>query len=110
MKIESTDVVGGMCMRGNEGTLYLNIKDRAKLWKAHESKIMNEENEWDQIADADTVMGPIERVMREEIMKAFKYLRTEKASGLTEVYAKMILASGDIGIGVLIEFCHEILD
>ena len=28
------------------------------------SKIMNEENEWDQIADDDTGEGPIERVMR----------------------------------------------
>ena len=35
MKIESTDVVGGRCMRGDDGTLYLNEKDRAKLWKAH---------------------------------------------------------------------------
>ena len=29
------------------------------------SKIINKENEWDQIADADTVEGQIERVMRE---------------------------------------------
>ena len=70
MKIESTDVVGGRCMQGNDGTLYLNEKDRAKLWKEHKSKIMNEENEWDQIAD--TVEGPIERVVREEIMEVFK--------------------------------------
>ena len=35
MKIESTDVVGGRYMRGNDGTLHLNENDRAKLWKAH---------------------------------------------------------------------------
>ena len=29
------------------------------------SRIINEENEWDQFADADTVEGPIERVMRD---------------------------------------------
>ena len=28
------------------------------------SKIMNEENEWDQIADADSEEGPIKKVMR----------------------------------------------
>ena len=33
--IESTDVGGGKCMRGNDGPLYLNGKDIAKLWKAH---------------------------------------------------------------------------
>ena len=41
MKIKSTDVVGGRCMRGNDGTFYPKEKDRAKLWKAHMSKIMN---------------------------------------------------------------------
>ena len=45
--------------------------------RKHMSKIMNEENEWDQIAD--TVVGPIVRVMREEIMEAFNYLKIGKA-------------------------------
>ena len=40
---------------------------------------MNKENEWDQIADADTVQEPIERVLREEIMEAFKHLKIGKA-------------------------------
>ena len=31
MKIESTDVVGGRCERGNDGTLDLNLNDRAKV-------------------------------------------------------------------------------
>ena len=28
IRIESTDVAGGRCMRGNDGTLYLNVKVR----------------------------------------------------------------------------------
>ena len=89
MKIESTDVVGGRCMRGNDGTLYPNEKDRAKLWKAHMSQQMNEGSEWDEITDADSVEGPIERAIREEIMAAFKYLKIGKAPGPTQVYAEM---------------------
>ena len=104
MKIESTDVVGGRCM---QGILYPSEKDRGKLWKAHMSKIMNEENEWDQIAD--TVEGPIERVMRDEVMEAFKHLKIGKAPGPSEVYAKMILASGDIGHKELMEHCQRIV-
>ena len=50
-------------------------------------------NEWDRIEDADTVPGPIERAMREEMMEAFKHLRTGRAAGATEVYAEMILAT-----------------
>ena len=59
MKIESADAVGRRRMRGNHGTLCLNVKDRSKLWKSHMSQIMTEDNVWDQIADADTVEGPI---------------------------------------------------
>ena len=54
MKIKNTDIEGG-----NDGTHCLCEKVRAKLWKAHLSKIMNEENEWDQVADADTVEGQL---------------------------------------------------
>ena len=50
------------------------------------SKIMNEENEWDQISDADTVEGPIKRVMLEELMETFKHLKIRKAPGPSEVY------------------------
>ena len=71
---------------------------------------MNEENELDQIADADAVDGPIERVMRDEIMEEFTYLMIGKVPGPTEVYTEMIPASGDVGIPFLIELCHGILD
>ena len=62
-------------MQGNDGTIYLNEKDRAELWKAHISKTMNEENKWDQMADADTAERQIESVLKEEIMMAFRHLK-----------------------------------
>ena len=55
--MECTDAFGGSCMRGNDGTPCLIVKDRAK----HRNTHMNEENECDQIADADTVERPIEK-------------------------------------------------
>ena len=48
--------------------------------------------------------------MREEIIEASKYLKIGKALGSTKVYAQKILASGDVGIKVLMELCHRILD
>ena len=47
------------------------------------------------------VEGPIEGEMREEIMEAFKYLKIGMSPGPSEVYAEMILASGNVGIRVL---------
>ena len=83
-------------MRVNNGRLYLNEKDREKLWKAYMSNIINEEIECSQIADADTVHGPIEKVMREEIDESFIHSKIGKAHEQFEVYAEMILASGGV--------------
>ena len=69
---------------------------------------MNERNEWDQIAD--TVEGPIERAMIEEIVEVFKYLKIGKVPEPIEAYTEMILASGEVGIKVLMKLCHRILD
>ena len=35
-------------------------------------KIMNVENEWDQMAEADMVEGPVEEVTYEEVIKAIR--------------------------------------
>ena len=43
-------------------------------------------------------------------MEAFKYLKIGKAPGSTEGYEEMILASGDVGIIVLMVLCQGILD
>ena len=42
-------------------------------------------------------------------MEALKHLKIEKAPGPSEVYAEMILASGDVEIGVLMELRQGIL-
>ena len=41
-------------------------------------KIMNDENEWDQIMKADVVQGPFERVTREEIVEAMQKMKSHK--------------------------------
>ena len=42
-------------------------------------------------------------------MEAFRYLKIVKALEPTEVYAQMILASGDIGMRALMGLCQRIL-
>ena len=43
-------------------------------------------------------------------MEASKYLKIGMAPASAEVRAEMILASGYVGIRVLMELCHRILD
>ncbi|XP_006822201.1 leucine--tRNA ligase, mitochondrial-like [Saccoglossus kowalevskii] len=84
MKGDGRDVTGGRCMRGSDGKLNFSERDRSKVWKEHMEKIMNEENEWDQDVEADLVEGPVERVSREEVVKAIRDMKTGKAAEPSE--------------------------
>ena len=63
-------VNGGGCMKDKDGRLVVSEKDRGNIWKDHMEKIMNVENEWDQMAKADMVEGSVEQVTYEEVMEA----------------------------------------
>ena len=55
MKKEGKDVEGGSYLRGGDERLSFIEEDRAKIWKEHMEKIMNEESEWDHMVETDAV-------------------------------------------------------
>ena len=110
MRRDGKDINGGGCMKDKDGRLVVSKKDRGKLWKDHMEKIMNVENEWDQMAEADMVEGPVEEVTYEEVIKAINKMKLGKAAGSSEVNMDMIMASGKFGVGVLKKLCQRVLD
>ena len=50
-------------------------EDRAKILKEHMEEIMNEENEWDYMVETDVVKGPVEKVVRNEIVEAMQRMK-----------------------------------
>ena len=56
------------------------------------------------------VEGPVERVSREEVVQAMRGMKTGKASGPSEVSVEMIIASGEMGIKVIMVLCQRVLD
>ena len=110
MKKDGKDVEGGRCISGSDGRLNFCEKDRRRVWKEHIGSLMNEENEWDQNVKADLVEGPVERVSREEVVKALGEMKAGKAAGPSEVSVEMIAASGEIGVDVMVEPCQSVLD
>ena len=69
-------------------------------------KIMNAENEWDQIVEVDMVEG----VTDVEVMEAINKMKLGKAAGPSEVNMGMIIASGTFGVGVIKKLCQRVLD
>ena len=110
MRKEGRDIEGGGCMKNKDERLVVSEKDRGKLWKEHMKKIMNVENEWDQMVEADMVEGPVEEVTDEEVMEAMNKMKLGKAAGPSEVNMDMIIASGKFGVGVTKTLCQRVLD
>ena len=50
-------------MKDKDGRLVVSEKDCGKFWKEHMVKIMNVENEWDQMVKADMVEELCQRVL-----------------------------------------------
>ena len=73
-------------------------------------KIMNEENEWDHMVETDVVERPAEKVARNEIVEAMQNVKSGKATGPSEVSVEMIVASGEIGVNVVMELYQRTLD
>ena len=110
MRNEGKDVEGGRCLRGENGRLGFSEEDRAKIWKEHMEKIMNEENEWDRMVETNLVEGPVEKVVRNDIVEAIQSMKSGKATGTSEVSVEMIVASGEIGVKVMMELCQSVLN
>ena len=64
-----------------EFTAAFTEQDRKIIWEEHMERVMNEENERDQITDVDIVEGPIEKVTVEEVMTALGKMKSGKATG-----------------------------
>ena len=69
------DVEGERCLRGRDGRLGFIEENRAKIWKEHMEKIMNEENEWHHMVETDVVEGPVEKVACNEIVEAMQRMK-----------------------------------
>ena len=100
------DIEDGGCMKDKDGRLVVSEKNRRKLWKEHMEKIMNVENEWDQMVEAKMVEG----ITDEEVMKAMNKMKLGEAAGPSEVNKDMIIASGQFGVRVIKKLCQRMLD
>ena len=84
-------------------------EDRAKIWKEHMEKIMNKKNEWNHRVETDA-KEPVEKVVCNKTVEAIQKMKSGKATRPSEVSVEMIVASGEIGIKVIMELCQRLLD
>ena len=63
-----------------------------------------------RMVETDVVEGPVEKVARNEIVEAMKKMKSGKAAGTSEISVEMIVASGEIGVKVMMDLCQLVLN
>ena len=72
-------------------------------------RIMNEENDWDDNVEGDAVEGPVVCVSR-KVLLALNEIKTGKDPGPSDVPLELVAASMGVGIQVMAEIFHGVLD
>ena len=58
-------------------------------------KLLNVENDWDIILEADIVEGPCELISEREVEEAIRNMKVGKAAGPSEIVVEMLKAAGN---------------
>ena len=56
------------------------------------------------------VVRPVEKEPRNKFVEAMQKMKSGKATGPSEVSVEIIVASGNIGVKVMMELCQRVLD
>ena len=62
------------------------------------------------MVETDVIEEPVEKVASNEIVEAIQRIKSRKATEPSEVSVEMIVASGEIGVKVMMELCQRVLD
>ena len=80
------------------------------LWKIRQKfGTHGKDHEWDHMMETD-VVEPVEKVAHNKIVEAMQKMKSGKVTGPPEVSVEMTVASGEIGVKVMMELCHRVLD
>ena len=90
-----------LLLRRRDGRLGFIEEDRAKIWKELIEKIMNEENEWDHVVEADVVKRPMKKMACNETVEEMQKIKSGKTTGPSEVSLEMIVASSESNGGTV---------
>jgi hypothetical protein len=72
------------------GSIVIDENKRKAVWKEYMEKLLNEENEWDQVVEAEKKEGPECKISMEEVAKAINKMKKGKAAGKSNVVTEML--------------------
>ena len=72
-------------------------------------KLLNADNDWDRILEADIVEGPYELIGEREVEEAIRNMKVGKAAGPSEIVVEMLETAGSKGVKIMTKICNHIV-
>lgn len=102
MKKERQDVVGVRVIKDGEGAIRINESEVTERWRSYFEALLNEENPH-ELEEVGKVAGPTEDVTADEVTKAMKKMKNNKAPGPSGLTVDLLKATGRTGVAELTE-------
>ena len=109
MKRDKKDIVGGYFIKSDAGEIVTEEGAIQEVWRKYFCKLLNEENP-SEIPEVCRVEGPILDVSEEEVEKALRAMKTNKAPGPSGVCSDLLKYAGRPGIQQITRVFQKIME
>jgi len=104
------DISGVNCLKDAQGKLVVDEEKVKDTWKQYMEKLMNEENTWDNNTASQRKEGPCCRINQDEVRKALRSMRKNKAPGLSGITVEVMKVDEGLSEEWLTDLCNCIID
>ena len=95
-------------IKNSEGKVVFKQEEVGEVWAEYFEELLNVENERGQLQVVDPVENPVLEITKEEVERAVRKMKSNKAPGVSEVSIDMVKARGEEGIRWMWEVLREV--
>ena len=104
------DVIGGKCIRSDDGHLSLDDASKKLAWEPHYERLLNIGFQWSQnLPHVDPAAGPVQFLTPDDILKSLRRTKNGKAARPSGVVAEILKASPDICCKIIADLMNAFL-
>ena len=106
---ERKDIIDTKYLKSENGEVLTEPHAVNRRWRHYMEKLLNVENDWDRILEADIVEGPCELISEMEVEEAIRSMKVGKAAGPSEIVVEMLKAAGNKGFKIMTKICNHVV-